>query len=106
MGVKASNVSRPTSMEFQEEFKRKRRTFRLLILALAVLVFVHYFTTPVEESPRGVGDALFIGGLLMIAFYSLQVFRCPRCRATLPQTFALPRRKECKCPGCGERLGE
>ncbi|HKA33575.1 MAG TPA: hypothetical protein VKH64_10205 [Candidatus Binatia bacterium] len=93
-------------MEFQEEFKRKRRSFRLLILALAVLLFVRYFTNPVEESLAGAGDVIFIGGLLMIAFYSLQVFRCPRCRASLPQTFALPGRKERQCPACGERLTE
>lgn len=73
--------------------------------ALAVLVFIHYFTKPVEESLAGVGDVLTIGGLLMIAFYSFQVFRCPNCRASLPQTFALPRKKEIKCPECGERLG-
>lgn len=92
-------------MDFREEFKRKKRSFRLLIAALAVLVFIHYFTKQVEESLAGVGDVLFIGGLLMIAFYSLQVFRCPNCRSSLPQTFALPWRKECKCPQCGERLG-
>jgi drug/metabolite transporter (DMT)-like permease len=89
-----------------EEFKKKRRTFRRLIAALLVLVFVRFFTTPVEEAPAGVGDVLFIGGLLMIAFYSRLVFRCPSCRASLPQTFALPRRKEFACPECGVRLGE
>ncbi|HEY1267944.1 MAG TPA: hypothetical protein VGH16_11880 [Candidatus Binatia bacterium] len=90
--------------DFQEQFRRKRRTFRLLMGALAVLIFIHYFTKPVEESLAGVGDVVFIGGLLMIAFYSLLVFRCPNCRSSLPQTFALPRKRECKCPECGERL--
>ena len=92
-------------MEFQEEFKRKRRSFRLLILALAVLLFVRYFTNPVEPAPAFVVDFIFFGGLVMIALYSWLVFRCPRCRAALPQTFAL-RRKECRCPECGERLAE
>lgn len=92
-------------MDFREQFKRKRRSFRLLIIALAVLLFVRYFTTPVEPAPDFVADFIFFGGLIMIALYSWLVFRCPRCRASLPQTFALPRRKECKCPECGERLG-
>ncbi len=91
-------------MEFHEQFKSKRRSFRLLIAALAILLFIHYFTKPVEESLAGVGNVLFIGGLVMIALYSWLVFRCPNCRSSLPQTFALPWRKECKCPECGERL--
>ena len=105
MGGESLSRLASTSMEFQEEFKRKRRSFRLLILALAVLLFVRYFTNPVEPAPAFVADFIFFGGLVMIALYSWLVFRCPRCRASLPQTFAL-RRKECRCPECGERLAE
>src|SRR5581483_6281184 len=69
-------------MEFHEQFKSKRRSFRLLIAALAILLFIHYFTKPVEESLAGVGNVLFIGGLVMIALYSWLVFRCPNCRSS------------------------
>jgi hypothetical protein len=89
-----------------DEFRKKRKTFRLLIVGILVLVFVRFFTTPIEEAPAGAGDVIFIGGLLMIAFYSRLVFRCPNCRASLPQTYALPGKKECTCPDCGARLEE
>jgi hypothetical protein len=93
--------------DFHEEFRKKRKSFRLLTAALLVLIVVRYFTKPLEAAPfSGADDLIFIGGLVMIAIYSWLVFRCPNCRATLPQTFALPGKKERKCPGCGVRLGE
>jgi len=95
-----------TVTDFQEQFRKKRRTFWLLTAALLILICVRYFTTPVEAAPAGADDFIFIGGLAMIALYSWLLFRCPSCRASLPQTFALPWRRECVCRECGVRLGE
>jgi hypothetical protein len=85
-------------------YRHKRRTFRLLMVGILVLVFVRFFTSPIEEAPAGAADVIFIGGLLMIAFYSRLVFRCPNCRGSLPQHFALPGKKKCECPDCGVKL--
>jgi len=87
-------------------YRHKRRTFRLLMVGILVLVFLRFFTSPIEEAPAGAADVIFIGGLLMIAFYSRLVFRCPACRASLPQHFALPGKKKCECPECGVKLAE
>ena len=89
-----------------EEFRRRRRTFRLLSVALLALIAIALFTTPTEASPAGVAEFIFVGAIIAIASGLWAVFRCPNCRASLPSTFALPWRKECVCPGCGERLGE
>jgi hypothetical protein len=89
-----------------EEFKKKRRTFRVLAFALLAVAAIALFTAPAEESPAGVAEFIFIGAIIAIISGIWAVFRCPNCHTALPSTFALPRRKECLCPECGVRLGE
>jgi hypothetical protein len=98
----------PTPQEeeqISEEFKKRRRTFRLLAAALLATIGIALFTTPTEASPAGVAEVIFVGAIIAIASGLWAVFRCPNCRAHLPSTFALPGRKKCECPGCGVRLG-
>lgn len=90
----------------QEEFKKKRKTVRLLSAALLATVAIALFTSPAEASPAGVAEFIFVGAIIAIASGLWAVFRCPNCHSPLPWTYALPWRKECKCPACGERLGE
>src|SRR5262249_52882330 len=109
MNLRAYNTTHHsllTIVDLHEDFRRRRRSFRLLVFALLAVGAIALLTTPVEESPAGVAEFIFIGAIIAIASGIWAVFRCPNCYMPLPSTFALPGRKECVCPGCGERLGE
>ena len=92
--------------QVQEDFKRKRRTFWLLVAAFLAIAVIRLFTEPAEESSVLVEDFIFFGGLIAVAASSWRVFRCPACQAALPQSFALPWRKDCRCKACGVHLAE
>jgi hypothetical protein len=59
-----------------------------------------------KNHPPAVAEVVLIGTVIGIVSGLSAISLCPRCRASLLQTFALPWRKEYKCPESGEGWGK
>jgi hypothetical protein len=92
-----------TESQIQEEFRKKRRNFRLLVVGLLALMFLYGRFVSVEERAAS-GNIFTIGCVILLVAAAWAVFRCPICRASLRQTRWLPWRRSFYCPQCGVRF--
>jgi len=92
-----------TEIQIQDEFRKKRRLFRLLVVGLVALMILYGRLTSVEDQ-AATGSVFTLGCVILLAAAAWAVFRCPSCRASLRQSHWLPWRRTFYCPQCGVRF--
>jgi hypothetical protein len=95
-----------TESEIQDEFRKKRHIYWLLMAALFGFLIVFRFAAPEELHVADLPDFLLFSIAIVIVLAAYIVFRCPSCRASLIQTHAMPWSRKSFCPRCGVKLAE
>lgn len=92
-----------TETQIQDEFRKKRRLFRLLVVGLVGLMVLYGRLASAEEQ-AAIGNVFTLGCVILLVAAAWAVFRCPSCRASLRQTRWLPWRRSFYCPQCGVKF--
>jgi|GEM_PF-2149023 len=87
-----------TESQIQDEFRSKRRLFRLLVAGLLIFAFIY------GRLAESTIDVFTLGAVVVLLTAAWSVFRCPSCRVFLKQTHWIPWRRTLYCPRCGVKL--
>jgi hypothetical protein len=90
--------------EIQERYRKAKRVYWALLVALLGIVIAFRFVAPPGEHKMSPLEATMFVLLLLIAATMYAVLRCPKCRAFLVPAYSAAWGRLRFCPKCGVAL--
>jgi len=90
--------------EIQHKYQKRKKLYLVLLASVAALGVVFRLTAPPSGQATAQANLLKFGGLLTVLMIARNVFRCPKCEASLVQAFYSSWFRLRSCPKCGVKL--
>ena len=92
--------------EIQSTYKTRKKRYLALLASVVALVIVFRLTAPPAGHATFQANLLKFACLLVVLLVARNIFRCPKCEATLATVFYTSWFRLRQCPKCGVKLTE